>query len=646
MSDRLRQRANTPASRGLTAVVSGVTAAVPVVLLPELSFHFDVAPKIVLLLLGTAAAILLWPGYVEGLTRAVRGRASRWFLLLLGLSAASLVVSTVLSSQPELSFAGTNWRRLGLVSHAALLSFAAVFLGWALADIERVRTPLRAITGAGLLVSCYGIVQYFGIDPLLPAEAYHVGGEGWGIVRPPGTLGHAGYFATYLLYVVFLAAALVRLEESAVWRRLAGATVLVAAIAIVLTGTRSALLGLAGGAALALIWYRPRVTRRRAIGVAALAAGAVAFLLLPAGQKLRSRVQWSVEDARGGSRLWLWRDSLRMGGDHWLLGTGLETFGNEFPRHQSVDLARAYPDWYHESPHNVFLDTLTAQGVLGLAAFAGLAVLPLWAAWRNRKQAPDVTGLAAAAVVGGLINQQFLAFTVPTALYLYVAAAWLMALSSSPVPGSRKTPGEAPRQAPAWRWATIPPAVGFACFAVQLGLADLHLARVRSLVRVRDVAGGMEAYKEVRRAQPWGMSVDFWYSRAMASLAGGASSLEDKQSAWREGLAAAGRAVGASEQKLNAYYNLAAFRSVVNDFTGTETALRASIEIAPAWYKSHWMLARILEKAGRTGEARQEAERAVELNGGKSAEVTATWEELRSRTSPPEKVEAPYEPQP
>ena len=132
----------------------------------------------------------------------------------------------------------------------------------------------------------------------------------------------------------------------------------------------------------------------------------------------------------------------------------------------------------------------------------------------------------------------------------------------------------------------------------------------------------------------------------MASLAGGASSLEDKQSAWREGLAAAGRAVGASEQKLNAYYNLAAFRSVVNDFTGTETALRASIEIAPAWYKSHWMLARILEKAGRTGEARQEAERAVELNGGKSAEVTATWEELRRRTSPPEKVEAPYVPQP
>ncbi len=92
MSDRLRQRGSTPASRGLTAVVSGVTAAVPVVLLPELSFHFDVAPKIVLLLLGTAAAILLWPGYVEGLTRALRGRTTRWFLLLLGVYAVSLIV--------------------------------------------------------------------------------------------------------------------------------------------------------------------------------------------------------------------------------------------------------------------------------------------------------------------------------------------------------------------------------------------------------------------------------------------------------------------------------------------------------------------------------------------------------------------------
>ena len=100
---------------------------------------------------------------------------------------------------------------------SGLLGFATVCLGWFLAGPERIRIPLRAITGAGLLVSCYGTAQYFGVDPFLPTDAYHVGGEGWGIVRPPGTLGHAGYFATYLLYVVFFGTALAQLEGSLFW---------------------------------------------------------------------------------------------------------------------------------------------------------------------------------------------------------------------------------------------------------------------------------------------------------------------------------------------------------------------------------------------------------------------------------------------
>ena len=623
----MKPRQTRRASACLTAVVAAVMAGVPVVLAPTLSFHFDVAPKVVLLLLGTGAAVLLWPGYLEGLRTAVRNRASRLFLYSLALLAVSLVISTVLSSQPDLSFTGTNWRRLGLVSQLGLLGFATVCLGWFLAGPERIRIPLRAITGAGLLVSCYGTAQYFGVDPFLPTDAYHVGGEGWGIVRPPGTLGHAGYFATYLLYVVFFGTALAQLEGSLFWRRLGGATALLATVTVLLTGTRSALLGLIGGVAVAAVWYRPRLTRRRAIAAAVLAVGGVVFLLLPAGQKLRSRIEWSAEDTRGGARLWLWQDSIRMAGDQWLVGTGLETFGNEYPRYQSVELAKAYPDWYHESPHNVFLDVLASQGVLGLAGLLGLAAIPLAAAWLRRTEAPGETGSVVAALVAGLISQQFLAFTAPTALYFFVTAAWVTTLGVV----SETEPNAA--FAPRWRWAMIPPAVLWAGFAVQLGLADWNLAKVRSRVTAQDVAGAIEAYRTVQRVQPWGMNVDFWYSRAMASLAGSAPSLEDKRTAWREGRAAAERAVHASEQKLNAYFSLAAFHSVANDFNRTEVALRASIDIAPRWYKSHWMLARILKEAGRISEARQESQRAVELSGGKNIQVEGTWEELRQGTS-------------
>ena len=91
----------------------------------------------------------------------------------------------------------------------------------------------------------------------------------------------------------------------------------------------------------------------------------LAFYFSPAGLKLRARGQWELEDLRGGARLLLWRDSLRMARERSLLGFGPDTFGVEFPRYQSVELSRAYPDFYHESPHNIFLDALVSQGVPG-----------------------------------------------------------------------------------------------------------------------------------------------------------------------------------------------------------------------------------------------------------------------------------------
>ena len=43
----------------------------------------------------------------------------------------------------------------------------------------------------------------------------------------------------------------------------------------------------------------------------------------------------------------LWRDSLGLIADRPILGHGVETFATEFPRFESLQLARAYPDFYH-----------------------------------------------------------------------------------------------------------------------------------------------------------------------------------------------------------------------------------------------------------------------------------------------------------
>src|SRR5262249_1822299 len=92
-------------------------------------------------------------------------------------------------------------------------------------------------------IAIYGMLQYFGVDPLLNAAGYHFGEGVYQIVRPPATLGHAAYYATYMLYAAFAGGFLATEESDARWRYPAVGSSLLALFAIVLSGTRAALLG-------------------------------------------------------------------------------------------------------------------------------------------------------------------------------------------------------------------------------------------------------------------------------------------------------------------------------------------------------------------------------------------------------------------
>ena len=139
---------------------------------------------------------------------AERG-ASKSFSVLILLNLVSLAVSTALSTRPGLSLIGTNWREFGLVPQAAALLFA-----WSVAGCPgNARVVLRGVAISGAAAGAYGIAQYFGWDPFLPAAAYHIGEGIWTIVRPPGTLGYVSYFATWLVVSAFLSLALETMEN-------------------------------------------------------------------------------------------------------------------------------------------------------------------------------------------------------------------------------------------------------------------------------------------------------------------------------------------------------------------------------------------------------------------------------------------------
>ncbi len=603
-----------------------VAALVPLLILPGGVSHFDVTPKIAILLLGAALISLYASANVQNFYKFLPLGAGRWLVCVLAATWLCAALATALSTHAALSLNGSNWRRLGLIPESGLLLFVLLTAFWLTAEPRNVRTLLRAATASGALAAVYGIAQYFGWDPLLPVKAYEVGEGQFEIVRPPGTLGHADYFAAWLVAIVFLGIALERLETQAWLKRAALATSALAAVAIVLSGTRSALLGLVTGGLVFLLLGRARV-RARPILIGFACAGALAlFFFSPGGLKLRARLHWSLEDARGGARLLLWRDSLRMATERPLAGFGPETFATEFPRFESVDLARAFPDFYHESPHNMFLDALASEGAAGLLVLLCVCGLGAWWSWRCWRLGRPLAAPLAAALAGLLVTQQFIVFIAPTELYFYFVLALLAAgvgEESEPAPNSSRF--SLPIFVPA-----LCVVLFLGSYTVRLLAADAAWADTQRKIAAGDASGATNAYRSVLRWHLPGTGDDLAYSRAMQGLAGGSRNLGVSIQARQQALEAGARAVGTAEDRQNAWYNLAMLRAGNNDARGVEDALWNAIACAPKWFKPHWALAQALALAGHRPEALLEARQAVELDGGHDPEVSATWNTLRN----------------
>jgi len=509
-----------------------------------------------------------------------------------------------------MSLFGTNWRRYGSVIEGTICLFAWLTSAVCAGRPDRVKSALRGIVVAGAAGGIYGIVQYLGWDPLIPRSSYQVGEGIWAIVRPPGTLGYASYFATWLLLIVFLSAALAAMEDSPIWRRLAITVSILAAFAMWLTGTRAAILGLIAGLLTKFAMRNLRITRRgAAIALAAVIASA-AFYYSPLGQSMRSRTRWFAEDPWGGARLALWRDSLHMASHRPATGFGPEVFMAEFPRYQSAQLAKSYPDFAHESPHNMFLDALVARGLPGLVLLLGLCSL----AFATRRR-PEIT----AGVVAAIAAQQFTSLTAPTAMMLFVAIAFLVALETPPITLKRRAP---------WVAGAVPVAAALLYLAVRLSAADHELELTKLALDNRNLEAAAAHDRTYEQQRLPGGSGDLWYSRALLELASKQSVPAERARALETAEAAARRATETAEDPFNAWYNLAMVYGIQNDAQGAEGSVRAAIAAHPTWYKPHWILARILRVEGRVEEARREAVLAADFDVARNPEVTRTLREL------------------
>jgi hypothetical protein len=591
-------------------------AVLPLAITPKLLFHFDVTPKTIAL--GIIAACLLLrtraiPGEIAALWSRRSGRA---LACLAAMQMLWLGVATARSVDPGLSFFGSNWRQFGIMTIVPMLIVAVLVAAHLCLRPHNINLFLRIVAIAGIIASVYGVAQYFDIDPFQPAASYRAHAGDSVIVRPPGTLGHADYFAWWLAIEFFCGLALAR-SSSSIWRTVGLVCTVCAGTATMLSGTRAALLAVAAGA-IALMFLSKVIIGRKQLFAACLVAGLFfAFFFSPAGTRLRARARWSGDEPAGGARPLLWRDSLQMAKSRPVSGFGPETFQSAFGQWQSEDLARLYPDFHHESPHNFALDVLTSEGVPGLILALAWILLTFKTASRAMRTQPARAAPFAAALLASLTASMFDAGVLGPVLLSLLVLSMLIALEDPEVPSSVTVKP----------WIVVSvcgsAAALVAVFTIALTVSDFQLAAFQR-------APGPAASAAVLRWQLPGTAEDIYCSRILLNQCQGVTGIAARIECWREAEQVAARAVRSAGDPANAWYNLALFTAVQNDVRGTEMSLHRAILIAPNWFKPHWALARLLSQTGELKRARGEADLAAALNHNHDPEVAATVVQLRS----------------
>lgn len=153
------------------------------------------------------------------------------------------------------------------------------------------------------------------------------------------------------------------------------------ALALALTTSRGAWVALVGGLVAWLMWIGSGylagslfLSRRKTLGLAGLMLLGVALsavLLSPGG--LPGYLERLPGPASAGSRLQLAQDALDLAGDYWLTGAGLNSFDGLYSQYIQVIPFHAV---IHS--HNLFLNALIEEGVLGFVSLGAILALSFW----------------------------------------------------------------------------------------------------------------------------------------------------------------------------------------------------------------------------------------------------------------------------
>ncbi|MDR0838339.1 MAG: O-antigen ligase family protein [Oscillospiraceae bacterium] len=238
-----------------------------------------------------------------------------------------------------------------------LFTLFAVAVCSALREKKQLVWAIRAFAVSGLLVSCYGLLQY--VRGAVGSAAWFDSEMFSGIgMRVFSTLGNPNVLAEYLLLVIPFTAAAALSAKKALARLFFLGCLAAMLLTMALTFARGGWLGLILAAAVFLVMLDRRFILLGLVGLVAL------YFLLPDVIITRLLSIGNLKDGSTSYRLSIWFGTLAMLRDFWLvgIGPGVAAFNKVYPIYGYGAIAAPHS-------HNLYLQIICDAGVFPLVVF-------------------------------------------------------------------------------------------------------------------------------------------------------------------------------------------------------------------------------------------------------------------------------------
>ncbi len=405
--------------------------AAPFVVLPT-SFIFPfIVPKtiffrtVVEVMLG-AYLILLYINFEEYRPRfRPVALAITFFMVSFGLS-------TFAGVDAYHSFWDNHERMLGFFTILHYGIYAGILTS-VLKDWNAWRRTLNVFLGMGMVVMMAAFIQVLKPDFLLNQNN----------ARVMGTLGNPIYLGGYGLFLAFVAALLFLKDTRVGAKAVYSIAAVMGLLAMFFSGTRGSVLGLAvaivaaGFMYLAAYWKNVRVRNvllAIAVGCAIIFGVLYAFRTTPAIANLPAvgrALNTSWEDIKASPRYIAWTIAMQSFKERPVFGWGPNNYFYAFNKYYDPkSLSFGYGETWFDNAHNIIVNTLSVQGIVGLVSYVGLfgaATVMAYRAYRQGLIDQHVAIIGVAFLVAHLA-QNITVFENPTS-YLYFMA-WLAFLNS------------------------------------------------------------------------------------------------------------------------------------------------------------------------------------------------------------------------